>query len=66
MKPQAPMQYTSVPGKKGNGQDMLTSSGAGDVEALNKILNNINVQTKKNDLQATEGKLPRKHIPIYL
>ena len=31
------------------GQDNLTSSGAGDVEALNKILNNINVQTKKNE-----------------
>ena len=31
--------YTSS--KKG--QDMMSSSGAGDVEALNKILNNINV-----------------------
>ena len=39
----------SNPSKKGTHQDMMTSSGAGDVEALNKILNNINVQTKKND-----------------
>ena len=30
--------------------------GAGEVEALNRILNNINVQTKKNE----DGKLPRK------
>ena len=33
------------------------------MEALNKILNNINVQTKKNE-QALDGKLPRK-IKIY-
>ncbi len=38
----------------------MTSSGAGDVEALNKILNNINVQTKRNDLSSNDGKLPRK------
>ena len=38
----------------------MSSSGAGDVEALNKILNNINVQTKKGDLTSTDGKLPRK------
>ena len=31
-------------------------NGTGEVEALNRILNNINVQTKKNDL--VEGKLP--------
>jgi len=55
------MNYTSVPARKNaGGQDMITSSGAGDVEALTKILNNINVQTKKNDLNSTEGKLPRK------
>jgi hypothetical protein len=41
--------------------DNLTASGAGDVEALNKILNNINVQTKKNE-QLVDGKLPRKHL----
>jgi hypothetical protein len=34
------------------------ASGAGEVEALNRILNNINVQTKKNEI---EGKLPRKY-----
>jgi hypothetical protein len=45
----------------------VTSSGAGDVEALNKILNNINVQTKKNE-QVVDGKLPRNISllkPIY-
>lgn len=36
----------------------MSSSGAGDVEALNKILNNINVQTKKG--QHDGGRLPRK------
>lgn len=36
------------------------ASGVGEVEHLNKMLNNINVQTKKNDL--TDGKLPRKII----
>ncbi len=41
----------------------MNANGAGDVEALNKILNNINVQTKKND-QGTDGKLPRKHLSI--
>lgn len=35
-----------------------TSSGVGEVEHLNKMLNNINVQTKKNEFQ--DGKLPRK------
>jgi hypothetical protein len=30
----------------------------GEVEHLNKMLSNINVQTKKND--AGDGKLPRK------
>ncbi len=40
----------------------MTASGTGDVEALNKILNNINVQTKKNELQGVDGKLPRKFI----
>lgn len=44
----------------GKKQYDLTASGAGDVEALNKILNNINVQTKKNDYQNVDGKLPRK------
>ena len=43
------------------GQNQHMDSGAGDVEALNKILNNINVQTKKND---TDGKLPRKIYTI--
>jgi hypothetical protein len=38
------------------------ASGAGEVEALNRILNNINVQTKKNEI---EGKLPRKFPPFY-
>ena len=36
----------------------MTSSGAGEVEHLNKMLNNINVQTKKGD--NGDGKLPRK------
>lgn len=40
----------------------MTSHGTGDVEALNKILNNINVQTKRNEQASTEGKLPRKFI----
>ena len=34
------------------------SSGVGEVEHLNKMLSNINVQTKKNE--AADGKLPRK------
>ena len=38
-------------------QDTGPASGVGEVEALNRILNNINVQTKKNEM---EGKLPRK------
>jgi hypothetical protein len=49
-------QYSSNGQKKGY-QEIMTSSGAGDVEALNKILNNINVQTKKNEM--VDGKLPR-------
>jgi hypothetical protein len=44
-------------GKKG---ETSTASGGGNVEDLNKILNNINVQTKKNDFIAETGKLPRK------
>lgn len=43
--------------------DMMTSSGAGEVEHLNKMLNNINVQTKKNEIT---DKLPRKNQIIYL
>ena len=39
----------------------MASSGGGDVEAINKILNNINVQTKKSE-QSNDGKLPRKYI----
>lgn len=31
------------------GGENLTASGVGDVEVLNKILNNINVQTKKGE-----------------
>ena len=38
-------------------------SGVGEVEHLNKMLNNINVQTKKNELAEAGGKLPRK---LYL
>ena len=38
----------------------VSASGAGDVEALNKILNNINVQTKKNEMmESTGNKLPK-------
>ena len=33
------------------------NASAGEVEALNRILNNINVQTKKNELMGGE-KLP--------
>ena len=40
----------------------MTASGVGEVEHLNKMLNNINVQTKKNDNGETNGKLPRKII----
>ena len=32
-------------------------NGTGEVEALNRILNNINVQTKKNE-GLVDGKLP--------
>ena len=39
------------------------TSGVGEVEHLNKMLNNINVQTKKNDLN--DGKLPRKNTLFY-
>jgi hypothetical protein len=46
------------PGEGGHGAVAAAGvSGTGEVEALNRILNNINVQTKKNEL---EGKLPRK------
>ena len=31
---------------------------AGEVEALNRLLNNINVQTKKNENMGADGKLP--------
>ncbi len=41
------------------GGENATSSGVGEVEHLNKMLNNINVQTKKNDFN--DGKLPRKY-----
>ncbi len=37
--------FQPMPGDFGVG-----ASGAGEVEALNRILNNINVQTKKNEL----------------
>jgi len=41
------------------------AGGAGEVEALNRILNNINVQTKKNDL--VDGKLPPiKKWTVYI
>ncbi|CDW78724.1 UNKNOWN [Stylonychia lemnae] len=48
MRPQPSQSYT---GKRtgGNPHDMMTASGAGEVEHLNKMLNNINVQTKKNE-----------------
>lgn len=41
---------------------MMTSSGAGEVEHLNKMLNNINVQTKKNEIT---DKLPRKYYNMH-
>ena len=40
----------------------ITSSGAGEVEHLNKMLNSINVQTKKGD--NGDGKLPRKYFKV--
>lgn len=48
--------------KKGSSyaNDIITGGGAGEVDHLNKMLNNINVQTKKNELGETLGKLPRK------
>ena len=52
----------NMSGNKKQMADIMTS-GTGDVEALNKILNNINVQTKKNDnyqQNLIDGKLPRK------
>lgn len=57
MRPQPSQSYA---GKRtgGNQHDMM--SGVGEVEHLNKMLNNINVQTKKNELAEAGGKLPRK------
>ena len=54
------MQPPKQPGKFGSASK---TAGAGDVDALNKILNNINVQAKKSNLSSTdhlgeEGKLP--------
>ena len=42
----------------------MGTSGAGEVEALNKILNNINVQTKKGADIGDSGRLPRKEFFI--
>ena len=46
----------------------MGSSGGGDVEALNKILNNINVQTKKTGDHGSSNdvKLPCKLFIINL
>jgi hypothetical protein len=55
----APSQQRALPAKRiGFHHDAVGAAGAGEVEALNRILNNINVQTKKNDM--LDGKLPRK------
>jgi len=45
----------------------MGSSGGGDVEALNKILNNINVQTKKTGDHGSSNdvKLPCKLFIIW-
>ena len=40
-----------------SGNGAAASNGTGEVEALNRILNNINVQTKKNE-GLVDGKLP--------
>lgn len=54
--PKSNIRPQVFPGRK-IGADGMTASGAGEVEHLNKMLNNINVQTKKNE----QDKLPRKH-----
>jgi hypothetical protein len=56
--PSSNFQINGGPHVRKAQDNTLGASGGGDVEALNRILNNINVHTKKNE--GTDGKLPRK------